>query len=356
MSQRVVDWGAVASVAAALAPPGPAMTRSEVEDLVADLRFSAEAARDPVATTARLSGPATGQTLVVDRAGWAASNARSFGLLVDPVLEKAMAARPQGPSVLGAAGRAVTAVEMGAVLAFVSTKILGQYDVVDPAGHRLLLVAPNIAHIERVLGVDPTDFRLWVCLHEETHRAQFSSTGWLADWFTGSVTDLVDELVGDPGSTFQRFAESVGDLPRLVRTLAGSTAEADRRFGLLELVQTPEQRVKIESITAVMSLLEGHADVVMDEVGPAVVPTVADIRARFNARRRNGSGPLDRGARRALGLDAKAGQYSAGARFVRAVTDVVGVDGFNEVWRSPDALPSPAEIAEPLAWVRRVHS
>ena len=117
---------------------------------------------------------------------------------------------------------------------------------------------------------------------------------------------------------------------------------------------TPEQRAEMARLTAVMSLLEGHADVVMDDVGPKVVPSVETIRARFEERRKGLGGP-DRLLRRLLGLEAKMRQYHDGARFVRAVTDRVGVDGFNAVWTSPDTLPLPAEIQDPSAWVTRVH-
>ena len=123
---------------------------------------------------------------------------------------------------------------------------------------------------------------------------------------------------------------------------------------LLDLVQTPQQRAALAEITAVMSLLEGHADVVMDEVGPAVVPTVGRIRERFTARRA-GRGAVDRLLRRLLGLEAKMRQYADGARFVREVTGAVGVDGFNAVWSGPDTLPTAAEMADPAAWIRRVH-
>ena len=103
-----------------------------------------------------------------------------------------------------------------------------------------------------------------------------------------------------------------------------------------------------------MSLLEGHADVVMDDVGPRVIPTVAEIRAKFQ-QRRLGAGNVDRLLRRLLGLEAKMRQYRDGAVFVRAVTDTVGVDGFNAVWTSPETLPLPEEIQQPDVWVRRVH-
>jgi coenzyme F420 biosynthesis associated uncharacterized protein len=121
-----------------------------------------------------------------------------------------------------------------------------------------------------------------------------------------------------------------------------------------ELIATPEQRAELAKVTAVMSLLEGHADVVMDEVGPQVIPSVAQIRAKFTERRK-GVGAFDRLLRRLLGLEAKMRQYRDGAVFVRQVTDAVGVDGFNRVWESPDTLPLPDEIATPSAWVARVH-
>ncbi|MDQ2782140.1 MAG: zinc-dependent metalloprotease, partial [Actinomycetota bacterium] len=124
--------------------------------------------------------------------------------------------------------------------------------------------------------------------------------------------------------------------------------------GLAEIFLTPEQRTKVEQITAVMSLLEGHADVMMDEVGPSVIPSVAQIREKFTHRRAGVSG-LDRVIRRALGLEAKMRQYSDGAAFVRGVVSRAGLDGFNAVWSAPDTLPSPSEISDPEAWVRRVH-
>lgn len=352
----LVDWDAVAAVAARLVPPGPEMTRTEIEDLVTDLRLSAAAAAGPVLETSQLDGPAGGETLVVDRAGWARSNAASFAALVDPVIARSGPRPPDG--VLGApaaaAARSVTAAETGAVLAFVSTKVLGQFDVLRPQGRRLLLVAPNIAKVEREMGVSPEDFRLWVCLHEETHRVQFSSTPWLAGWFTSTVQDLLEDFVEDPGSALDRLGEMLGDLPDLVRAVTGRSDEAGA--GLLDMVQTPEQKERLDRLTAVMSLLEGHADVVMDEVGPAVVPSVAEIRRRFGRRRTSGTGPLDRTVRRVLGLDAKAAQYRSGAAFVRGVVDEVGIAGFNEVWRSPETLPTPDEIRDPVAWVRRVHA
>ncbi|WP_260115247.1 zinc-dependent metalloprotease [Ornithinimicrobium sp. INDO-MA30-4] len=120
------------------------------------------------------------------------------------------------------------------------------------------------------------------------------------------------------------------------------------------LLADDEQREQIAKVTAIMSLLEGHADVVMDEVGPAVIPSVDQIRKRFNERRK-GAGSIDVILRRLLGLDAKMKQYRDGAVFVRAVVDQIGRDDFNTIWTSPQTLPLPSEISDPAAWVRRVH-
>ena len=360
----VLDWAAAGAAAGAIAPPGPPLTRPEIEALVVDIRDAAVRAQGPVADTARMHVPGgQGVVLVVDRPGWARANARSFGALVDPVLEPALAKQASAraertgsaprsvPPAVAAVSRAVNAAETGALLAFLATKVLGQYDLFGPAGGRLLLVAPNIAHVESEIGAVPADFRLWVCLHEETHRVQFGANPWFAAWFTEQVRELVADLLEDPGASVERLLEGLGRLPELFRT---PQAGEPPSMGLVDLIQTPEQREKLESLTAVMSLLEGHADVVMDEVGPLVVPTVNQIRARFD-KRRQGLGPVDRVVRRLLGLEAKAAQYRDGAAFVRAVTAEVGTDGFNAVWSSPDTLPRRGELADASAWVARVH-
>ena len=180
-----------------------------------------------------------------------------------------------------------------------SSKVLGQFDPFRPrrsemAG-RMLLVAPNIVHVENELDVDPTDFRLWVCLHEETHRVQFTAVPWMRDHIHGEIANLVDSVEVDPAKLAGMLGEGVKRLGDLVR--------GNDDVSLLDLVQTgaeggrgPDHRCHV--------LLEGHADVVMDGVGPGVIPSVAQIRARFNERRK-GAGTLDKVLRRLLGLDGR---------------------------------------------------
>jgi coenzyme F420 biosynthesis associated uncharacterized protein len=344
----IVDWDLAARTAARVGRPGPEVSPSEAEQIVAQLRGSAVQAHPHVQSVTGLNTVAGEGVLVVDRAGWSKANIAAFRTLLAPVIADVYAKRDKPPpsARIASIGSRVTGAEVGGLLGILSSRVLGQYDAFGDQG-RLLLVAPTIVAIERELGVDPTDFRLWVCLHEETHRVQFTANEWLAPHLLGEVRGLIGELMAEPSQMTERLVNALRGLPDMIR---GDSTGAP----LLDALQTPDQRRRLAEITAVMSLLEGHADVVMDDVGPQVVPTVATIRARFS-KRRAGRGAVDQLLRRLLGLDAKARQYADGARFVRGVIDQVGMDGFNAVWSSPQTLPLPAEIADPVAWVRRVH-
>src|SRR5262249_3609983 len=238
--------------------------------------------------------------------------------------------------------------QAGAVLAFLSSKVLGQYEIFGGERGALLLVAPNIVEAERSLEVDPTDFRLWVCLHEVTHRVQFTAVPWLSGHLREEVTRLVEATDLDPGALRERLVSGLRALGNAVRGQARSGQ------GPLALGQSPAQREVLDRITAFMSLVEGHAEYVMDAVGPEVIPTLATIRERFQ-RRRQGSGPLDRLLRRLLGIDVKMRQYSEGATFVRGVIDAVGVAGVNTVSTSAETLPRRSELTAPQNWLERVH-
>jgi coenzyme F420 biosynthesis associated uncharacterized protein len=326
--------------------PGPQVSSDEAAVIVADLRAAAAEAISPVAETSALTAPAGApDPLVVDRAGWISVNVDSFKAMLDPVVDKLNATKKSSTSATAAAiGGKVTGAEMGGLLAFLSSKVLGQYDLAPGGTPRLLLVAPNIVAAERGMQVHPTDFRRWVAMHEETHRVQFTAVPWLRDHMVARTQALAVDLAPTPEDLSRRFEQLTKNLPQVL-----SSGE-----GIGQLLATPEQKAQIAELTAVMSLLEGHADVVMDAVGPKVIPSVDEIRRKFDARRSSAVG-VDRLLRKLLGLEAKMRQYRDGAVFVRAVTDRVGRDGFNAVWTSPETLPRAAEILDPDAWVRRVH-
>jgi coenzyme F420 biosynthesis associated uncharacterized protein len=234
--------------------------------------------------------------------------------------------------------------------------VLGQYELFlppdenrdggdAPAG-RLTLVAPNIVMVERELGVNQHDFRRWVCLHEETHRTQFTAVPWLRGYVQEQMTEFLLASELDPAAILKRLRAAAD-------AVAGAVRGGDDSESLIEAIQTPRQREILDRLTAVMTLVEGHGDYVMDAVGPQVVPSVAQIRERFNARRGT-AGRMERAIRRILGIDLKMKQYAQGSRFVREVVDQVGMDTFNRIWTSPQTLPTRDELATPRAWIDRV--
>lgn len=344
-----VDWEFAKATGRRLVQAGPKVMPGQAAAVVSSLRSAAERSRGPVAETARMHSPeGASAVLIVDRPGWIDANVDSLQSMLEPVITSMLARRknptPDSSPMMGVGGK-VTGAEVGTLTAFLSSKILGQYDLAPDGTPRLLLVAPNVLQTETDLGVDPADFRLWICLHEETHRVQFTAVPWLRQHVIDSARGLSLDLAPDPDQLGEKLLQIARNLPDALRS-GGN--------GLTDIFATARQRAEIAKVTAIMSLLEGHADVVMDDVGPAVVPSVEYIRGRFQQRRNDLSG-VDRILRRLLGLEAKMRQYRDGARFVRAVTATVGTDGFNAVWTSPQTLPTPEEIENPPAWVQRVH-
>jgi coenzyme F420 biosynthesis associated uncharacterized protein len=382
---EMVDWNLAVATATRFVRPGPDVSREEAREVVSELRRHAKSSEQHVRSFTKMFGDTDTDepddhgtpVLIVDRPGWIKANVAGFREVLKPLLTKMESRRPGGPggAVLSTVGGKVTGVEVGMLLSFLASRVLGQYETFAPATRdmpagpaspapgerragRLLLVAPNIVHVERELDVDPHDFRLWVCLHEETHRTQFTAVPWLRDHIESEIQDFLAETEIDPGTLIERVREAFQSFSTGSRADGDEASvddeEEDER-SLIDLVQTPNQREILARLTAVMSLLEGHADYVMDGVGPDVVPSVAEIREKFQRRRQSGAGRLDLALRKLLGLDAKLRQYRDGERFVRAVVKDAGMDGFNRIWTSPNTLPTKLEIAKPADWVARVH-
>jgi coenzyme F420 biosynthesis associated uncharacterized protein len=281
---------------------------------------------------------------IVDRPQWIAAAAESMRVMMNGAEE------PRG----FLTGR-VTGAQTGAVLAYVSSGILGQYDPFASAnGARtgcLLLVYPNVIAVERQLRIEPSDFRLWVCLHEVTHRVQFTANPWLPDYMSQALGLLTRDAGDDLGEMVSRLAD-------YARNRGNPASEADANpagiLGLVRAVQSEPQRRALDQLLVLGTLLEGHADHVMDAVGPMAVPSVATIRRRFDERRHRKQPPLQRLLRALLGLDAKLSQYTRGKAFVDHVVGQVGMARFNAIWTGPETLPLPIEIEEPQRWIDRV--
>ncbi|HYI54060.1 MAG TPA: zinc-dependent metalloprotease [Microlunatus sp.] len=360
-SPSMVDWTVALSTASRLVKPGPDISREGAAEAVADLRRCAVRAEDYVRQVTGLTAPSgTAPVLVVDRPRWIEANIDGFRQVLAPLNAKTSERTKNSNPALVSIGARITGVEVGALLSYLAPKVLGQFDPfypgVDatsdvapgelPPGGRLLLVAPNIVAVERELELVPSDFRLWVCLHEETHRVQFTAVPWLRGYLNTQIGEVVATADLDGAALAQMLREAVKRI--------SEAARGDGELSIVDLVQTPAQREIVDRITAVMSLLEGHADVVMDGVGPEVIGSIVEIRRRFDVRRQ-GQG-FDKIIRKLLGLDAKMRQYRDGAAFCKAVIAAGGMDGLNRVWTSPETLPTKAEIADPQIWLARMDS
>jgi coenzyme F420 biosynthesis associated uncharacterized protein len=356
-----VDWDFAASTGARLVPRGPLASRYTAEQAVAELTDASVRAEVPVREVTGLAdGLPIPAAQVLDRRGWVKAAARSMAELTAITSESGdtesgdTESGEQGDSErLGAVAKLAgkpAGLQAGAMLAFVSTAILGQYDPFTGDDGALLLVAPNIVAVERTLRAKPSDFRLWVCLHEVTHRVQFSSSPWLAGYMQKAVGDLSEVTEESLTVVLGRLEEALRERRRHP---SGDPGQGGL-LGLLRATQAPPQRDALDRLLVLGTLLEGHADHVMDAVGPAVVPTVEQIRASFDARRRRSVSPLQRLMRALLGIDAKMAQYVRGKAFVDAVVGRVGMAEFNTIWTGPETLPLTSEVDEPDKWVARV--
>ncbi|WP_201359357.1 zinc-dependent metalloprotease [Mycobacterium paraintracellulare] len=338
-----VDWQFAATVGRRLARPGPPSSdytrRQVIEELVGAAAKAEPLVRD---VTGLVAGGAVPAARIVDRPEWVAAAAESMRVMMNG------AEKPRG----FLTGR-VTGAQTGAVLAYVSSGILGQYDpFATDNGARagcLLLVYPNVIAVERQLRIEPSDFRLWVCLHEVTHRVQFTANPWLPDYMSQALGLLTRDAGDDLGEVVSRLADYARN-----RGNQNSDANSAGILGLVRAVQSEPQRHALDQLLVLGTLLEGHADHVMDAVGPIAVPSVATIRRRFDERRHRKQPPLQRLLRALLGLDAKLSQYTRGKAFVDHVVGQVGMARFNAIWAGPETLPLPIEIEEPQRWIDRV--
>ena len=287
----------------------------------------------------------------VDRAEWADVNVDSLGRLLGPVTDR-LGGRFEGAGPfagpLRAAAGATVAAECGLVLGYMSQRVLGQYELslLEPERPpRLLFVEPNLARAVRDLEIEADSFLRWIVLHEVTHVLQFSGVPWLRD----HMGSLMRDYLGTVEVRIERGA--AGGLPSMpdMRELV----ERFREGGLVALVQTREQRDIFDRIQAVMSVIEGYSEHVMDAVGERVLPAYEGLRDAMERRRRSRSAP-ERVLQRMLGLDLKMRQYEQGKRFCDAVAASHGIETLNEVWASPDSIPTLAEIDDPEAWVIRI--
>lgn len=287
---------------------------------------------------------------VVSRGEWAAANMETFRALIGHLEPHLMPQLPEGSvraGVSAATNRLVTTGQVGFLLGYLGSRVLGQYDVAmlsaEQEPGRLLYVEENIRATARLVKVPVDDFRLWVALHETTHAFELEAHPWLRPYLRGRMERQV-ALFARETRRLQRHG-----LAHLARRWRTAAAEGSLR-GFLG----PEQRQLFKETQLVMSLMEGFSDWVMDEVGAELLPDVDAIRRRFEARRGQRRRGIDRLMARITGMDMKLEQYRRGERFVSGVYRVGGSVAIDHLWDGPEALPTDHEMDDPAAWVRRV--
>jgi coenzyme F420 biosynthesis associated uncharacterized protein len=350
-NQGLVDWQRVEELAAARLAKAPgALTPIELH--AADAEYA-----HAVATAVPLLEQLLGRPLpgvverheVVDRAGWARANMVTFEQLMsrlEPHVRAATGDRGISSGLARVANRFITTQQLGFLLGYLGTRVLGQYDIAllsaEAKPGKLLFVEENIRQTAAVLGVRPSEFRTWIVLHEATHAFEFEANDWIRPYIrerleqqlAGVIDQARDLQSGGVGAFIERLREA--------------------RDNPVAAFLSPEQRRLFEETQRVMSLLEGFSDWVMDEVGAQVLPDVRMIRDRFEARRSQRRGAFDRIVARVTGLDLKMEQYRRGERFVSGVAAAGGKQAIDALWSGPWALPTDEEMSDPHAWVRRV--
>src|SRR3954465_10066491 len=341
----MVDWSLARRVAGlAGAADGP--TDVGVDVIASAVRLEPEVARYTGLDPQGNAPPAE----LVDRKGWADANLTTFSHLLEPIADRmyerlGRAGPMAGPLRMGAG--ATIASEAGLVVGYMSQRVLGQFELslIQPeAPTRLLFVAPNLRKAVTELDAAREPFYDWIVLHELTHVVQFTGVPWLRDHLGGLLRAYLDTV------DVQIRAGAAGGLPSMPNVQA--LVERFREGGLMALIQNPDQRHLMDQLQPVMAVIEGYSEHVMDALGASLVPGYEKLREAMDRRRRSRSAP-ERLLQKLLGLDMKMRQYEQGKQFCDAVVAESGIEGLNMVWRSPADMPTPAELDDPAAWIRR---
>ena len=358
-----VDWETARKVAARVSQQDPFAESYLYRSLGPDFAEFTEQAERLVADATGLVPPSPARGRVTDRPGWVDANLASFRRMLRPLLDKLGAVQASRTAAASAflggtparlaqmIGPRVAGAEVGLLLGWMSGRVLGQYDLLIAEDDRpedqdiVYYVGPNILALEKRYGFPPREFRLWIALHECTHRAQFTAVPWLRPYFLSLVNELLDSVDPDP----KRFLEAIKSAVDQ-RRQGGSPLKDG---GVAALLATPEQRVTMAKVSGLMSLLEGHGDITMDRAGAGLIPSQERFSRVLSERRRNASG-VNKFVQRLIGLEAKLAQYEEGEHFVREVEASGGRELFDRVWEGPENLPTIDEIRQPSLWIDRM--
>jgi coenzyme F420 biosynthesis associated uncharacterized protein len=361
---ELVDWQLAARVGRRVAGGSELPARGAWSRQFTELSTTADRA---VAEFTGLGGelpPPVAEPL--DRGEWVEANLASLRRILRPLAEKvaerkAWKASGPVPTAMRTSTRAIAGAQAGTLLGYIGQRVLGQYDLPVPgpdqtassngdlpavrgAGEGTVwYVVPNIVATERRHGFRPADFRLWIALHETAHRRQFRGVAWLP----GHIQGLLDAYLGSvevDDEALKRLSQRLQGLAR--RVIAGEGID------LIDLLVTPEQRSIVDRVQSTMSVLEGHGEFVMDQLGARLVPGHQHMHDTLRARR-NARGAAERLIQQLLGFRQKLDQYAMGERFVRRLFERGGMAAVNQVFAEPAALPTIDEVRDPDRYLAR---
>jgi coenzyme F420 biosynthesis associated uncharacterized protein len=342
-----VDWLLAERVAHRVAGRDALSSSYLARSLDPDFEAATSTAEQLVADFTGLRAPDAARAAVVDRSAWVDANVRSMRRMLGPFLDRI--GSKMSSSRLAPIGTRVSAAEVGVLLGYLARRVLGQYDLLVPEsestdGDVVYYVGPNILGLEKRFAFRPRDFRLWIAIHEVTHRAQFTGVPWMQQHFFSLVEQSLTMLDPDP----QRLVRA---LRRSVEELRAGRNPLDEG-GLVALLATPEQRGVLTQMQALMSLLEGHGNAVMNRLGREHVAGQERMARVLQARRQQGgiSGQMQK----LLGLEMKMRQYEVGEAFVDAVAQEAGFSTLDRAWEGPELLPTLDELAAPQLWLERM--
>lgn len=340
---RLIDWDAAARIAKRVAGAGPPLSSVERGRLGEDFAEIVPEAHRLVTEFTGLDSEARPRAWVMTRGEWIDQNLRGFRRLIEPLAERI---HVREDTLFAPIRRKTLAAQLGLLLGYLSKKVLGQYDLFLPPDDQgvIYFVGPNVVAVERRFRFPGRDFRLWLSLHEVAHQLQFSGVPWLRGHVTGLVDTYFESIQLDP-------KELLAALRRAVQEIRSGDGEW-KGIGILFLLMNPEQRRTFRQMQAVMSLLEGHGNFVMDELARDNVAHGERMRRTLKERRR--AAGVEKAFQRAVGFEAKIRQYDQGEAFVAAVVEAAGMQTFNRVWADQDNLPTLDEVSRPERWVSRV--
>jgi putative hydrolase len=239
----------------------------------------------------------------------------------------------------------------GSMVGHQAQRSFGQYDlpIPRPPSDQLLLIMPNLDEFGREWSLVPDDLRLWVCLHEVTHHAVFG-VAHVRDRFDTLLREFLAGFEADPG----RLEDEMGSFENL--ELTGPEA-FQHLLGnpemVLGAVQSPAQRELLPRLEALVCVIVGYVDHVMDVVGSGLVSSYGMLSEAVR-RRRVESAAQDRFVAQLFGLEMTQATYDRGAAFIDGIVQRTGEAGLTRLWQSERELPTPAEVDAPGLWLARI--